>query len=413
MDISLLKSILKTFFVPHPKANKKILIAMFVLLIFGSCMVISAYAGTYQTLMGIITVAAKQFIYIFLGYIVYCFMSNTFSLRKMGKLEVVLGIIVLISLVITIFFPAVYGSHAWIHFSLGSFSMSLQPVEFAKVYGICLMGYEVEKASHYDDLPSVSIKLNKRSFNIPTIFLAIAYLILCFFIVIFLHKDKGSALIFAMILFFAFFVPSHPKFKKLQKFMLILTIIGAILAIFLFSPLGSNVLKVVVKEQYVINRFVNNLNPFIDETKGGYQLNQGLTAIANHQFNFGHSIQKYGWLTQADSDFILAIILEETSYIGLAVLIIAYGCIIINLFNYFIKAKSEGYKYIFMGVTMYLVIHIILNVGGIGSLIPLTGVPLLMVSSGGTSTISIMCALGIAQACIKNIRKQASKKSPR
>ncbi len=413
MEDSLFKLIFKKFFLPHPKFSKKIFVPMMFLLLFGTVMVISAYAGTYQTASGMFKVGIKQLVYILIGYIVYCFMSNTFALRKFGKIEVPLAIIVFISLIITIFFPAVYGSHAWIHFSIGSFSMSIQPIEFAKVFGICLMAYEVEKASHYDTLPSVKFEFNKRTFNIPTLFIALGYLVVCFFVVFILHKDKGSAIIFAAIIFFSMFVPSHPKLKLLQKIMLGVTIIAAIGFIIIMTPIGSKLLTTIFKEQYVINRFVNNLNPFIDETTGGYQLNQGLTAIANHHFSFGNSIQKYGWLTQADSDFILAIILEETSYLGLIFLIICYGFIIINLFSYFLKAKSEGYKFVFVGVIMYLMIHIILNVGGIGSLIPLTGVPLLMVSSGGTSIISIMCALGIAQGCIKNIRKQASKKSPK
>jgi cell division protein FtsW len=55
---------------------------------------------------------------------------------------------------------------------------------------------------------------------------------------------------------------------------------------------------------------------------------------------------------------------------------------------------------ILAGVAYYILLHFILNVGGVSALIPLTGVPLLFISSGGSSTISIMIALGIAQRVI-------------
>ena len=74
--------------------------------------------------------------------------------------------------------------------------------------------------------------------------------------------------------------------------------------------------------------------------------------------------------------------------------------IIIRLFKFAFLMKSEKGQIILIGTAMYILIHFLLNVGGVTGLIPLTGVPLLMISAGGSSTLSLMMAIGISQAVI-------------
>ena len=81
--------------------------------------------------------------------------------------------------------------------------------------------------------------------------------------------------------------------------------------------------------------------------------------------------------------------------------------IIVQLFRYAMKIKSEQARIILVGTAMYLVIHCLFNIGGVMGMITLTGVPLLMISSGGSSTLAFMIAVGISQAVIDQYRKGA------
>ena len=77
-------------------------------------------------------------------------------------------------------------------------------------------------------------------------------------------------------------------------------------------------------------------------------------------------------------------------------------------FKHALNAKDEKSRMILVGIGIYLFAHFVLNVGGVTALIPLTGVPLLMLSSGGSSTLSIMFGLGIAQAVIIRQKREES-----
>ena len=110
------------------------------------------------------------------------------------------------------------------------------------------------------------------------------------------------------------------------------------------------------------------------------------------------------YLPEATTDYILPIIVEELGIFGFLFIVLLYGVILYRLFYYAFKAKSEGYKVILIGTAMYLSVHFLLNVGGVSGLIPLTGVPLLFISSGSSSLLSVCIAIGISQAVISRIR---------
>ncbi|TFG83313.1 MAG: FtsW/RodA/SpoVE family cell cycle protein [Erysipelotrichales bacterium] len=166
------------------------------------------------------------------------------------------------------------------------------------------------------------------------------------------------------------------------------------------SDPGIKFLKSIDKGGYQLQRFLAAFNPFEIAQEGGYQIVSSLIAIVKGNWfgvGLGRSLQKYGYLPAARTDFILAIIAEETGMIGFSILLIFYGIIIYRLLKGVFRAMDEKSRMTLVGIFLYLSVHFILNIGGVTAMIPLTGVPLLFISQGGSSTMAIMCGLGIAQ----------------
>ena len=80
---------------------------------------------------------------------------------------------------------------------------------------------------------------------------------------------------------------------------------------------------------------------------------------------------------------------------------------------YSFKTKRNRSRIVFVGTFTYLISHFILNVGGVSGLLPLTGVPLLFISAGGTSLLSIMSCLGLAESEIVEYRRSLDESSSR
>ena len=227
--------------------------------------------------------------------------------------------------------------------------------------------------------------------------------------ILFLQKDLGTLVVIGMLSVVSFLIPSHKNLRLAQKITKIALVCGCAFVIFLMTPPGLKIVENIPVFSHVGTRFANAANPFSDPYGDGYQNVQGLVGIASGGLigkGIGQSKQKFGFLTQADNDFILAIVIEELGIFGLAIIVTGYVIIIQRLFHYAYRTKSEGYKIILIGTAMYIFLHFFLNVGGVSGLIPLTGVPLLFISSGGSALLSIMAAIGISQAVISRIRRQ-------
>lgn len=381
--------------------------AVIVLVLFGTLMILSANVGeTGESAMVIVKVLVKQIVFIIVSYTLMTFLANNFSMRRAKNFLPIIAIVLFCALVATQFKPdATNGSKAWISFWIAGQQITIQPAEFAKVFMVVVMAVYIEMAGRNDwDFKTIM----KGPF---------LYFMVCI-IPIALQKDIGSMLVFLAICSMCFLLPSHRGLRKPQRYFKIFIAVGVVLAIILMSNIGIHFFNSISSLQHIAVRIENAQNPFLDPFNKGYQLINGLYGIARGGFTgvgLGNSIQKYGYLTQSDNDFILAIIIEELGIFGFGLIVLLYGVVIQRLFYYAMHSKSDGFKIILFGTAMYIFIHFVLNVGGISGLIPLTGVPLLFVSSGGSSLMSVMSAIGLSQAVIARIRRQGSvavKKEP-
>ncbi|SCB69877.1 putative lipid II flippase FtsW [Bacillus mycoides] len=156
-------------------------------------------------------------------------------------------------------------------------------------------------------------------------------------------------------------------------------------------------------------RFSVFLDPFSDPQKDGFQLINSFIGIASGELNgrgLGNSVQKYGYLPEPQTDFIMAIISEELGFIGVAVILICLLLIIIRSFRIAQKCKDPFGSLIAIGIASLLGVQTFINVGGMSGLIPLTGVPLPFVSYGGSSLLANLVAMGILLNIASQVKRQ-------
>ena len=399
-----MKKILK-FFRVKEQSDIWISIATIFLALFGLVMAISASMTTASNSSKILIVTTiKQFVYFAAGYGGMVFASKHFSFKKIKNLIFPISIIMLGLLLSTLFFKEVNGAQAWIRLKPGGIAFTIQPSEFAKLTSILLAAVFVGDVS-----------LNTQRSGTEILKKPLYIIFIQAFIILILQSDLGSAIVFLLIMAMVLLIPAHPKIKIHQNIVIILFILGLVGTTFLLTDKGLALIESVgIFKGYKLARFMDYANPFLNRTAGGFQLAGSLVAFSRGSIfgsGLGHSIQKYGYLPEASTDFILSLIAEETGFVGVMLVMILYFILIYRLIYFAMKVRSEKDKMVLFGTAAFLFVHILFNVGGITATIPLTGVPLLLLSSGGSSTMAIMLAIGISQNIISKhkIRMQVNR----
>lgn len=386
-----------SFFALDPKCDKYINWAAALLLLIGTFTIISTNVGKTTSAPNIVPkVLMKQCMFVLCGYIAMWFMNRWFRFKWYSKLENGIIIALLIMLILPLFSAEIGGSHAWILIG----GISLQPSEFAKPLIMIICATCLYRAK----TKTVMLKEKGHLF-----IKAWAAFIVIFFIVA-MQKDMGTLVIICFIFLSCIMIPKYAVLQRMQR-LLKLFVYGAVAAaivLFGITNIGTEIIKH-TSLAHIAVRVENFKDPYTDVYGDGYQPANSLYGIASSDIRgkgIGNSTRKYGYLTQADNDYILAVLLEETGVFGLFGLVILYGMIEIRLFYYAFKTSEDMYKVILGGTGVYLFMHFFLNAGGVACLIPFTGVPLLFISSGGTSLMSIMLTMGLAQNCICSIRRK-------
>lgn len=235
---------------------------------------------------------------------------------------------------------------------------------------------------------------------------------MCLYVLV-LQKDLGTAAIMALMFLFTLLIPANAKLRNFQIFLTLAFVSFIGLLWFSTTPGGINFIHSLPfpdKIKYMVDRFSFSANPFIDPTQSS-QIFNGLAAFVSGGLfgvGFGKGFLKYSFIFAAESDSILAIIVEELGVIfGFGPIVLFYGIIIYQLMRYTFKVDSEKDKIILVGTLAYVFVHFLFNVGGVTAIIPMTGVPLLLISAGGSSRMAFMIAIGLAQNVIAryNTRK--------
>jgi cell division protein FtsW len=161
---------------------------------------------------------------------------------------------------------------------------------------------------------------------------------------------------------------------------------------------------VIITRPYALERVKTFFNNGSDAQGAGYQINQSLIAIGSGQMGgrgFGQSIQKFGYLPQPTDDSIFAVTAEEFGFVGSVALILLYLLFAVSSFRIGTRARDAFGGFVAIGIAILIIAESFLNIAAMLGLVPLSGVPLLFVSHGGTALIITLGAAGI----IANVSK--------
>ncbi|MBI3954560.1 putative lipid II flippase FtsW [Candidatus Collierbacteria bacterium] len=216
----------------------------------------------------------------------------------------------------------------------------------------------------------------------------IAIIFLCLGLIM-LQPDLGTAIIIATTSFIIYYL-SGTSVNKLFAFSGLLGLIVSLLI--LFSP-------------YRLQRLKTFLDPTSDPLGSSYHINQILLSLGSGNWfgvGLGRSRQKYAYLPEATTDSIFAIIAEETGFIGGLFTVALLLALTLLAFKIAHQQSDSFAKLLASGVAVLIMTQTFLNIASMTALVPLTGVPLPLISYGGSSMLTIFAALGILSSVARH-----------
>jgi rod shape determining protein RodA len=154
-----------------------------------------------------------------------------------------------------------------------------------------------------------------------------------------------------------------------------------------------------VLEDYQRDRLTAFVNPEGDVQRSAYNLDQAKTAIGNGGFTgtglFEGSQKKLSYVPEQQTDFIFTVVGEELGFLGAATLLLLYGVVGWRIWRAALHARDFAGSLLCVGVLTMLVFQVFQNVGMTMGIMPITGIPLPLVSYGGSSAITFLVAIGL------------------
>lgn len=339
-----------------------LLLSTIALSIYGLVVLLSAYGGN-------ISAIRTQLISTIIGFIaiaILCTMDLDVIKRSF---RVVYGLsigLLILTLLIGRGLDA-WGAKSWIY--IGSFS--IQPSEIVKV--LLIFSFAA-----YLDKYKLTINEPKR--------LILSLIFVGFPVgLILLQPDFGTAMVYLFFIAAMLFVAGIS-----WKWIIILLLAGIVAGFIIFTNLSG----------YRADRIENFLNPNRDTSGSNWQQQQGLIAIGSGMLN-GRGYMKgtqsqYGYIPEKETDFIFSVLAEELGFIGAVVLIVLFAIVILRLVKIAKSSRNTFVTNMVTGIAAMLFIHIFENIAMTIGLMPVTGIPLPFLSSGGTFQLICLAEIGLA-----------------
>ncbi|MCW6667032.1 FtsW/RodA/SpoVE family cell cycle protein [Aerococcaceae bacterium NML190938] len=278
------------------------------------------------------------------------------------------------------------GAKSWL--SIGAFNFQVS--EFTKISIMLLMSYIIYHTCR-EYRASQEILRDKRIWQ-PTLSIVIAM------VLIGLQPDLGMLIIITGTMFTMLIVNRFGTKFNIALYVVIIGVYGFLQVLAwklggLFSRTGM----------YQLKRLGSFVDPFEYAEDAGYQLTRAYIAFSRGGWfgvGIGQGLTNRAQLPERHTDFILAIVVEETGFVGACVLLGLLFALIIRLFLWAYKSKNFYHRCVLSGAGILYLVQMLVNVGGALGLLPLTGVTLPFVSYGGSSMIMCLLLMGVAQRII-------------
>ncbi|MBQ0013634.1 MAG: rod shape-determining protein RodA [Proteobacteria bacterium] len=352
-------------------------IPMCLVLTLSVIVLFSAGSGSWQPF------ALSQLLKILFGLVIFFVVAFTNIKTWLKSANTIYAIALILVILVTFIGHTGMGAQRWL--SIGP--INIQPSEFIKIALVLAL------ARYFAWMNSVELT-QAKNYVIPILLMLVP------FGLIVLQPDLGTAVSLGLITVGMFYIVGAPK----KWFM-----IAGILAI-----MAAPVVWYVGLHDYQRDRIITFINPDHDAQGAGYQINQakiafGSGGIVGKGYLQGTQSQQ-SFLPEKQTDFIFTMYGEEFGFIGAFILLIIYSSIVVVLFWSAKTCRNRFGQLVCFGFMLNFFVYYFINISMVLGLMPTVGVPLPLMSFGGSSLISLMFGFGLCQNAHINKDQQLSAK---
>ncbi|QOD86719.1 FtsW/RodA/SpoVE family cell cycle protein [Weissella viridescens] len=365
------------------------------LMIFGTAMVFTS--STNMATGSATSFFVKQSIFAILSIVILLFLFaigipwQKRSYRRAVK-YVMIGLVVILAY--TRFFgPVTSGARGWLYF----FGFGFQPVEYFKIAMILWLAMKFSDVLKYKARPGRQLTpmlLNWHITLLPVIGMLLDLTM----------PDVGGfgiLLAIAGVMFLAAGVPA----------VWLCIVVVLIITVLVIMPILIPYLQHLNFMPYQLQRFEAFVNPW-SAGDSGHQLINSYYAISNGGIfgrGLGNSIQKLGFLPEPNTDFIMAVVGEELGAISIILVLIVIGIMVWRIVMYGTRTRNMEFRLILYGAAMFIMVQVLINLGGVTGLLPITGVTFPWISYGGSSLLAWGIMMGFVLNIIGRLRLEADR----
>ena len=378
--------------------NYSILIPYLILSIIGLIVVYSTTSALaiQSGVSSIRMVRTQGFFFIFsLLTIALIYKFSLDFLRNKKVLAFVIFIEVILLILSRFITDTVNGAHGWLTIA-GMFS--IQPAEYLKVILVWYLALIFSKRQ--DEIRDYDYQALTHNEWIPRNLNDWRWLTLILIGIVVIMPDLGNATILALTVMIM--ITSSGVGYRWFTSLLGLVVGASTIVLGSIWIIGVDRVAKIPVFGYVAKRFSAFFNPFNDLSGAGHQLANSYYAMSNGGWfglGLGNSIEKQGYLPEAHTDFVFAIVIEELGFVGASLILALLFFLILRIILVGIRAKNPFNSMMAIGIGGMILVQTFINIGGISGLIPSTGVTFPFLSQGGNS----LWVLSIAIAFVLNI----------